>query len=96
MLQDLKKHDVESIINSKVESITKQDDGALQISFNVGEEQFKLKNLHSIYLATAIESEASLASTLKGEFKVHKIGDAKKTKDLMDAISAGYKKGRKL
>ncbi|MHA1681809.1 MAG: oxidoreductase [Promethearchaeota archaeon] len=96
MLQDLKKHDVESINNSKVNSISSQADGKLRISFTVGDEDFNLKDLHSVYLATSIKSESSLADELKAGYKVHKIGDARKTKDLMEAISAGFKKGRRL
>lgn len=97
MLQDLDKHDIETILTAKVSQIIQQDNGKAEIRYSIGDQESILQDIDSIFVATSIKSENSLEKSLKeAGFKVRMIGDAKKTADLMNSIHDGFKSGLKI
>ena len=97
MLQDLDKHDIETIMTARVSQIIQQDNGKAEIQYSVGDQESTLQDIDTIYVATSIKPENSLEKALKDAgFKVRVIGDAKKTEDLMNSIHDGFKAGLKI
>ncbi|MFX0103499.1 MAG: FAD-dependent oxidoreductase, partial [Candidatus Hodarchaeota archaeon] len=96
MLQDLDKNGIKAIPNANIKEITKQGDGKATIWYVTGEEDREIKDIDDIFVATSIVSNKELEGMLKGKRKYYKIGDAKKPKDLMEAIHGGFKRAMKL
>lgn len=96
MLQDLERHGVEVITGAKVARIEQQDDGRGTITMDTASGERAIRDVDAFFVATSVVSEASLEASLKARWPVHKIGDARKPKDLMKAIADGFKQGTRL
>ncbi|MHA1371890.1 MAG: oxidoreductase, partial [Promethearchaeota archaeon] len=96
MLQDLRFNGVETILNATVIEIIEQANEKMSILYAVGEQEHEIKDVDTIFTATSIISENSLADELRTFKKVYKIGDARKIGDLLDAIHSGFKLANKL
>ncbi|MHA1793204.1 MAG: oxidoreductase [Promethearchaeota archaeon] len=96
MLQELEKHGIKATVNARVKEISSQENGKASIVYEVSEQQFTIKDIDSIYLATQVVPNDELEKEIKGKVKYYKVGDAKKTKDLLEAISTSFKRAIKV
>ncbi len=96
MLQELERNGIETFVNAAVSKISQDDRGKLSVTFNAGSTPHQLDSIDHVFVATSIESCNALEASVKGKFKTHVVGDAKRTRDLMKAIHDGFKVGMKV
>jgi 2,4-dienoyl-CoA reductase (NADPH2) len=91
MLQDMQKHDIEALTNASISKIEMNSDQKGTIEYTQGETVATIDDLDAIFVATSVASENALEGSAPEGSRVVKIGDAKKTADLMKAIHEGFK-----
>lgn len=89
LLKDLKEHDVNVHVNSKVVEIT--DDGVV---IEKNGEKITLSGFDKVVMAVGVKPDNQLAEILKGKApEVIVVGDAKEARKALEAIQEGYEAG---